>query len=77
MRRFADQTPMIDAPRPVGASRPVNLARESDFRLGTMLVRPSLREVCCPTRKHTLEPRVMQSWWRWRGWTARLSRGTS
>jgi Tol biopolymer transport system component/DNA-binding winged helix-turn-helix (wHTH) protein len=60
MRRFADQTPMIDAPRPVGASRPVNLARESDFRLGTMLVRPSLREVCCPTRKHTLEPRVMQ-----------------
>jgi Tol biopolymer transport system component/DNA-binding winged helix-turn-helix (wHTH) protein len=60
MRRFADQTPMIDAPRPAGASRPVNLAREADFRLGTMLVRPSLREACCGTRRMTLEPRVMQ-----------------
>ena len=60
MRRFADQTPMIAAPGLDRASRPVNLAREADFRLGTMLVRPSLREVRCGTRRMTLEPRVMQ-----------------
>ena len=60
MRRFADQTPMIDAPGFDRASRPVNLAREADFRLGTLLVRPSLREARCGTRRMTLEPRVMQ-----------------
>jgi Tol biopolymer transport system component/DNA-binding winged helix-turn-helix (wHTH) protein len=60
MRRFADQTPMIEAPGPPRASRPVNLAREPDFRLGTLLIRPSLREASAGSRRHMLEPRVMQ-----------------
>jgi Tol biopolymer transport system component/DNA-binding winged helix-turn-helix (wHTH) protein len=60
MRRFADQSPMIEAPEPAGASRPVNLAREADFRLGALLVRPSLREISVGACPQTLEPRVMQ-----------------
>src|SRR5580704_17217207 len=60
MRRFADQTPMIEAPGPPRASRPVNLAREADFRLGGLLIRPSLREACSGTRRQMLEPGVMQ-----------------
>ncbi|HEY3888964.1 MAG TPA: winged helix-turn-helix domain-containing protein [Caulobacteraceae bacterium] len=60
MRRFADQSPMIEAPQPARASRPVILARESDFRVGALLVRPSLREACAGQRRHVLEPRVMQ-----------------
>ncbi len=59
MRRFADQTPMIDA-EPAMASRPVVLAREPDFRLGALLIRPSLREACAGPRRQMLEPRVMQ-----------------
>jgi Tol biopolymer transport system component/DNA-binding winged helix-turn-helix (wHTH) protein len=60
MRRFADQSPMIEAPEPARASRPVILARETDFKLGGLLIRPSLREVHAGARRHTLEPRVMQ-----------------
>ena len=60
MRRFADQSPMIAAPEPARASRPVILAREADFRLGVLLIRPSLREVSTGARRHMLEPRVMQ-----------------
>jgi len=60
MRPFADQMPMIEAREPARASRPVALAREADFQLGTLLVRPSLREVCAGARRETLEPRVMQ-----------------
>src|SRR5690349_11749251 len=43
------------------ASRPVDLAQEPDFRLGSLQVRPSLREVvpgAC--EREVLEPRVMQ-----------------
>src|SRR5271156_3257689 len=60
MRHFADQSPMIEPPEPARASRPVILAREADFRLGGLLIRPSLREVHAHTCRHTLEPRVMQ-----------------
>ena len=60
MRRFADQSPMIEASEPARASQPVNLAREADFRLGALLVRPSLREVSVGDCPQTLEPRVMQ-----------------
>jgi eukaryotic-like serine/threonine-protein kinase len=39
----------------------VNLARESDFTLGTLRVRPSAREVLAPDQTvEVLEPRVMQ-----------------
>ncbi len=38
----------------------IELAREKDFPLGDLLVRPSMREVSGVSGKHTLEPRVMQ-----------------
>jgi Tol biopolymer transport system component/DNA-binding winged helix-turn-helix (wHTH) protein len=60
MRRFADQSPMIEPLEPPTASWPVNLARESDFRLGGLLIKPSLREVEAGGRRQMLEPRVMQ-----------------
>jgi DNA-binding winged helix-turn-helix (wHTH) protein len=60
MRHFADEMPMAAPPEPTRASRPVSLAREADFQLGTLLVRPSLREVGAGMRRMTLEPRVMQ-----------------
>ena len=60
MRRFADQSPMMEAPEPPRASRPVNLARENDFRLGGLLIRPSLRQVSAGARRQIIEPRVMQ-----------------
>ena len=60
MRGFADQTPMMPTPEASTASRPVNLARESHFRLGALLIRPSLREVSAGARRQIIEPRVMQ-----------------
>jgi DNA-binding winged helix-turn-helix (wHTH) protein len=43
-----------------GAWRPIHLAREPHFRLGGMLVKPSLLEVGFAGRRQTLQPRVMQ-----------------
>src|SRR5215469_9799273 len=43
--------------KPVG---PESLAIEGDFRLGDMVVRPSLLEVYADDVRETLEPRVMQ-----------------
>src|SRR5690349_7057112 len=43
--------------KPVG---PESLANEDDFRLGDIVVRPSLLEVRAGDRRETLEPRVMQ-----------------
>jgi len=42
------------------ASRPVDLAQEPDFSLGSLQVRPSLREVLAGGEREVLEPRVMQ-----------------
>lgn len=42
------------------AAPSVNLAREPDFRLGGLLIRPSLREVLTAARRQRIEPRVMQ-----------------
>jgi Tol biopolymer transport system component/DNA-binding winged helix-turn-helix (wHTH) protein len=39
---------------------PIDLAQEPDFRLGTMDVRPSVREVEFGDARESLEPRVMQ-----------------
>lgn len=39
----------------------VNLARESDFRLGGAEVRPSTREIVFDGKRETIEPRVMQA----------------
>lgn len=44
-------------PKPVGSE---SLANEDDFRLGDILVRPSLREIRAGETLETLEPRVMQ-----------------
>lgn len=49
--------PVEDAESPL---RPVVLAREPDFRLGAVRVRPSVREVRSGDRCDMLEPRVMQ-----------------
>ncbi|HEY1614594.1 MAG TPA: winged helix-turn-helix domain-containing protein [Rhizomicrobium sp.] len=40
--------------------RPVDLAREADFELGPLLVRPSLRRVVRSGREEAVQPRVMQ-----------------
>jgi DNA-binding winged helix-turn-helix (wHTH) protein len=42
------------------AAAPIGLAREPDFRLGGLKVRPSLCEVEAHGRRRRLEPRVMQ-----------------
>jgi DNA-binding winged helix-turn-helix (wHTH) protein/formylglycine-generating enzyme required for sulfatase activity/dienelactone hydrolase len=42
------------------APRPVDLAQEPDFTLGSLAVRPSSREVVRGVEKEVLEPRVMQ-----------------
>ncbi len=39
---------------------PVDLAREPDFALGALQVRPSLRRVICNGREEAVQPRVMQ-----------------
>lgn len=41
-------------------SPPIDLAREPDFELGGLLLRPSLREIGAGEARETLEPRVVQ-----------------
>jgi len=41
-------------------SPPIDLARESPFRLGALEVRPPTREVVAGEHREVLEPRVMQ-----------------
>jgi len=60
MRGFPDQSPMMQALEAPRASRPVSLARETNFRLGALSIRPSLREVQAGARRQIIEPRVMQ-----------------
>jgi DNA-binding winged helix-turn-helix (wHTH) protein len=45
---------------PASAPAPVRLAREPDFHLGVLTVRPSLCEVLTPGGRQRLQPRVMQ-----------------
>src|ERR1700722_20069330 len=47
-------------PRARAPSTAVELARESDIRLGAALIRPSRRELVVRGRRLRLEPRVMQ-----------------
>ncbi len=54
--RIADQLPS----EPAGAPPGVDLAREPDFRLGELQVRPSRREIVTPGKRALLEPRVMR-----------------
>src|SRR5437764_8049460 len=46
--------------KPPAAAEPIRLSDESDFSLGDLHVRPSLREVRWNGQKDQLEPRVMQ-----------------
>src|SRR5436190_24258553 len=43
-----------------GSSRRIDLAGADDFSLGTIQVRPSLREVVGASGREVLEPKVMQ-----------------
>jgi TolB-like protein/DNA-binding winged helix-turn-helix (wHTH) protein/predicted Zn-dependent protease len=45
---------------PVAGREPIRLSEEGDFGLGSITVRPSLREVCWDGCREQLEPRVMQ-----------------
>jgi adenylate cyclase len=55
--RLADGLPMSPEFSP---SAPVELAREPDFRIGALLVRPSFREIGEGSDRALLEPRVMR-----------------
>ncbi|HEY3889995.1 MAG TPA: winged helix-turn-helix domain-containing protein [Caulobacteraceae bacterium] len=58
--RGYDSSPMPQAVEPTAASAPIRLAREPHFRLGALLIKPSLLEVSTGPRRRMLEPRVMQ-----------------
>src|SRR4051812_39390828 len=45
----------------VSPSNGIHLASRSDFEIGTLRVRPSLREVGTGSQAERLEPRVMQA----------------
>jgi len=57
-RSFVAASPIIETIG--GLSAPVRLAREHDFRLGALTVRPSLCEVSTGANRERLQPRVMQ-----------------
>jgi DNA-binding winged helix-turn-helix (wHTH) protein len=60
VRPFFSLPPMPENREPAGASSPIRLARETDFRLGAMTIRPSLCEVLVGGGRQRLQPRVMQ-----------------
>jgi DNA-binding winged helix-turn-helix (wHTH) protein len=57
---FIASSLMTDKIGIASASAPVRLAREPDFRLGAMTIRPSLCEVSIRGGRERLQPRVMQ-----------------
>jgi DNA-binding winged helix-turn-helix (wHTH) protein len=60
MRPFIGASWTTEEIEPVHASTPIRLAREADFRLGAMMIRPSLCEVLVRGGRQRLQPRVMQ-----------------
>jgi DNA-binding winged helix-turn-helix (wHTH) protein len=60
MRRFISASSMTEKIETASMSAPIRLAREADFRLGAMTIRPSLCEVLVRGGRQRLEPRVMQ-----------------
>jgi len=60
MRPFVSTSPITEMIEPASASAPIRLAREPDFRLGAMTIRPSLCEVLVGGGRQRLQPRVMQ-----------------
>jgi len=59
-RRFVSTSLMTEKMGLASPSAPIRLAREPDFRLGAMTIRPSLCEVLIRGRRQRLQPRVMQ-----------------
>jgi DNA-binding winged helix-turn-helix (wHTH) protein len=60
MRPYVSSSSMTEKIGLGSASAPIRLAREPDFRLGVLTVRPSLCEVSAPGCRQRLQPRVMQ-----------------
>jgi DNA-binding winged helix-turn-helix (wHTH) protein len=60
MRPYISSSLMTEEIEPASASVPIRLAREPDFRLGAMRIRPSLCEVLIGGGRQRLQPRVMQ-----------------
>jgi DNA-binding winged helix-turn-helix (wHTH) protein len=60
MRPFIGSLSMIENIEPASTPAPIRLAREPDFRLGVLAVRPSLCEVQANGARQRLQPRVMQ-----------------
>jgi DNA-binding winged helix-turn-helix (wHTH) protein len=60
MRPFISSSLTTEEIEPTSASAPIRLAREPDFRLGAMTIRPSLCEVLVRGGRQRLQPRVMQ-----------------
>ncbi len=58
MRGFVDPAATIS--EFAGSPPPIRLAREPHFRLGALLIKPSLLEVSAGCDRQMLEPRVMQ-----------------
>jgi DNA-binding winged helix-turn-helix (wHTH) protein len=59
-RPFLNPAPMSETFEAASPSAPIRLAREADFRLGAMTIRPSLCEVLVGEGRQRLQPRVMQ-----------------
>ena len=59
-RPFISSSLMTEEIEPASALPPIRLAREPDFRLGAMRIRPSLCEVLVGGGRQRLQPRVMQ-----------------
>jgi DNA-binding winged helix-turn-helix (wHTH) protein len=60
MRPLISSSPMTEEIEPTSAWALIHLAREPDFRLGSMTIRPSLCEVLVGGSRQRLQPRVMQ-----------------
>ncbi len=60
MRAIFRTSPMIERIDAASPSAPIRLAREADFRLGALTIRPSLCEVLARGGRQRLQPRVMQ-----------------
>jgi DNA-binding winged helix-turn-helix (wHTH) protein len=60
VRPFISSSSSPERIEPAVASPPIRLAREPDFRLGALTIRPSLCEVLARGGRQRLQPRVMQ-----------------
>jgi DNA-binding winged helix-turn-helix (wHTH) protein len=57
---FFNPAPLSEKIKAESPSAPIRLARQADFRLGAMTIRPSLCEILVGGGRQRLQPRVMQ-----------------